>query len=570
MKGRFWGQVLVRGSSINFGGQDHPYPDSVPECGNEEIGRIGLIHDRDGHAHWKTLEPDSPLDSQYTDPTDQQVGHLTPNEEVVHLCQQELPVNPDHYGLFWVMQQNPFSAYRNNENPATARSVMEARRDLQSALPEDVARCEPTDQDSERIISWEEGLSGLYREILLSRFDPFVMADAPFVANRLVMEVSLYDINEDQETALQDTVAFALQNGIPEDELLDLSSELYSTWDNTDQFIYKLATIISLRVARQLHMANLENGGIYQDFNEFAQSIEDAIIDRGIGVHIMTVSDRVRSPTAVAFYSHKSDNLTFKPLDKNVFIPALFGTLLHECYHAYQDLQARPLTILETEEPAYEITAKADFLLSWSLFMEHDSGMEYYIEQRRQLEIFKSQVVGQRNACLGTPASAILFMREIMSERSWWYKAWNTAIRFELMGFYDLQTEGLFHENYAISNYNSVTQRLNSKWFVNIGRDYNLGRLDGTEMTLEEANSRLKELRNGIYINDAGTKDRYEAVLRYLDEAARLTNIFYFANRDLWTEFKGEEVDFMFISDISEALLYQSYDFNGITPQFRP
>jgi len=198
------------------------------------------------------------------------------------------------------------------------------------------------------------------------RIDPDAAAEAERITENIKSELLLGLGLSDRHLGplfdgLKPWVGLAIQNGIAEDDILSVFRDVYCSKSHPQvEFILNdFIVIIGLRLAEILSYKNMSSGGdgISPDFSKFVSTVENEILDGNIRVGPGT-------PDIAAAYSVPSDTIYIESFSRTSLIRML-DDIVHESYHAYQDIQGpAQYTRRDIEQAAWERGRKAAILLS--------------------------------------------------------------------------------------------------------------------------------------------------------------------------------------------------------------
>lgn len=409
--------VTTQPQQPNYGGQDHPY--AFPYCtGFETLRRAAAFPNPNGERTLisTSLDVGTPLPEGYFDPSDVNAGDLKSfigQNGLTGLCQGMLSISPPRYGLFWIMEaQNSFLSTENLQRPAGTNLVTDETTALRNVLPKKFGDCvasqDEIDASQKLIDSFYEKVNSLDDTLI----DSFVALKADLTASNLIRSFDLNDMTEAEERMLQKTAGFALTYGIPEKEFLSIAGDVFSVSVDREEFLDRLMCIISLRIARIKNWEGRATGGISEDFEDYAKTLEEALMDGRVDIRVMNVAEKLQSPMAFAAYNQELNAIIFPHLEKEIPMTIVFMALLHELYHAYQDSKGASMFTIDAERQASAVGYKAAIALGGSSVVDYFSdgeaqSLEPLLDARRR-----------SLRCMGIHAAAISagerFLRDSM------------------------------------------------------------------------------------------------------------------------------------------------------------
>lgn len=553
-----------------MGGIENLYSNSIPLCtGGMEIERVVLIESNqntDVRSVDLGVDPYAVYGLPWRDPRPEEisdVGKYMEDAGAVAFCQLPVTQNPVRYGLFWVMKPDPLSAFDSLSVATDAASQQRINEELMAALPEEFRKCMPSEEDAmQPYLMMEEYNRRLY-ELEMERIPPFVTEQASLMAIHVVNEAGLIDAQEKELKILTDILAQALEHNIPEEEVSRIASELSYRFDDTPGFIYGLITMISLRIGEILHYRNSVNGGIVRDYDLYAKSIEEAIMDGRIDLRVMSAAETIRTP-AGALYNPLFNEIGFPALNGYTSIATMIEPVLHECYHAWQDMKALPMTRGLLELEAHTMGKRAQMLLMGPDTITEDSVlMDLFV--RGQTMQAESQ---KKNAdCIAVSDSSLLLMNELMTETSEWVRAWQMALAAEIAGNQDMNSSFLFRKYHSITNYFMVNQFLmmeslfrayeNSKSM----RDLSPGEKDAFWQSVSVS---IGDYFKTVLMAVPGTFEQGAAALNFLSYSGYAGQLLFFADPDKYMEMSEIQPDRNMIDFIATTLLFMPANCDGI------
>jgi len=334
---------------LNRGGLADPYPEEIPQCGEtQKMWRVLAKLEKIGLMTQKKYDMMAIPEVALPPP-----GWMDPDEELIDnvlaslrhadsagLCQKRISVDPVRYALFFVGKTDKFGRA---EDPANAYNA------------------------AEHFLT-----------------DPFMGAIPPEVLMGVLQRGNLSGLNDAQFTVLENLIGSGLNHGLSGNDLSDAAEKLSALHLDNDRFLYSFLTIISLRMGKLLNDGNSLNGGVSDDFDYFADAVENLIVTDAIKVHEKLSEDKIRYPAqraSYSYYNRKTKEISFKPFDAIELDGFSYGAIVHECYHAYQHLLALRQSRLEGEYEAYVIGDKLGALFR-GLSGEVDPTLDDYVEAR--------------------------------------------------------------------------------------------------------------------------------------------------------------------------------------------
>ena len=283
-----------------------PYPAEIPQCEDTQntqrvimrVLDVGLLSERQLGA--AVLTAPAVMPRGWMDPMDEDVQYLATKLEEADafgLCQKR--ISPNIHALFFV-----------------------GATDI-NGKPEDPAH--------------------VYRTSPHFLTDPVQMPVPADVLIGVLQSAKIGGLTEEQFNVLENIIAFSVNQGLDKEDLFSIAEALSRTNLEGDEFLYSLLTVASLRIARALNYESSATGrgGISEDFNDFTQSIEAAIVNGAIGVHGKIAEDlqgTEATAAAYAYYLADKNEISFEPFKSMQLDGYGFSAIVHECYHGYEDM----------------------------------------------------------------------------------------------------------------------------------------------------------------------------------------------------------------------------------------
>lgn len=312
--------------------------------------------------------------------------------------------------------------------------------------------------------------------------------EAARIVDEMLITATLTRMDEGRRELLEESVAFGLQSGLGEEEILKTADRFSWSAGDEEQFVKGLLTITSLKTAQSLHWKNMSEGGegILDDFDAMVESVSDAIIDGYITFENFDLKER---KSEQARYASDSNKIQFD-LPKSTFnLPELSLALIHECRHAYQDIMKVTMTREKVEEEAYTASARFVFLAG----RVHDDvqfGEIYEMMPADQHDEDKKRLGDLVNSWLGT-----LNQRRVDVRGP--YATWRENT---IMGMYGINTshdEDLFHQWYGVSTF--IDRDLDPFQLITEEWGKAISAIPCTELSEYRDSTKLQKIRNKMH-----------------------------------------------------------------------
>lgn len=541
---------LIFPFKFDVGGQDHPYSDSIPDCDEadtlfraaaatpltpdgEKSGPMLLV------LHEEALI--SPKWLPITDENVDQLGKHLSSINIDSICQKRISDEPERYGVFFVerapMKTDPFEKISDKAGSNDFDSHMALYESIIQATPRALRTCIMPVEDIIHIGRWNEALRELRLMADASAGD-FYIRDilAPALTWELIEDAALVDMNDAQVSTLEAIVSFGIEGGLAEEEIGDIAARLSNTYSDSQKVVYGLFAAVSLRVANKLHLLNEGNGGISDDFADFSESIEKAITDGRVNITVQSARDNFKNPSALAIYRGWVNEIVFPPLDSGASPAAFFESIVHECYHAYQDMKGVEMTALESEEGAYTRGFKAELLLNSARGFDADPLMGVLNSESLEYANALDEWSYKTMECQNIPPEAMEMMREFKSEMAEAQINWRHAVQSNLLSGTDYDEHGFFVEFFRIANYDIVTSIHANRALYSKGYEYDAC-VDskGVEACNSEFLSIVDSYENGYRVFPE-TAEGAEEVRDFLYSQAYAMSAAFYADKQLWAK----------------------------------
>jgi hypothetical protein len=328
---------FLSSEKLDPGGRKQRYSPSIPKC-DASLRRRALVDKKSGQPYSIHRNAIPPQD--FTDPSNTQAKSLPQyfgKFGAVGLCQDK--ITNSRHALFWILE-DPMKYL---DDKVIAGASGDKSQELRKRLPEVMTSCTPVKENEELRLDLEDAVSKLRKEREERGLDAQIrMIKAPQIANQLVLKSGFPYMNDDQRYFLEGAVALGMQFGIDTDDIFQIAKSIFTQAENAEQFIYGVSTIIALRIARELNWINRSKGGLSSDTDAVIESVEKAITNGLISLKILD-----RDNADAGTYEMLQDRISFQPIDKKIVMISMFLVLLHESYHAYQDILAKRQNRLE-------------------------------------------------------------------------------------------------------------------------------------------------------------------------------------------------------------------------------
>jgi len=562
---------MVFPHEFGIGGQDHPYSGSVPACDDSEtlFRAAAAVPAGKEYSMLLPLHEKALISPDWVPITDDNVGEIEKYLSSVGLegiCQKRISEDPERYGIFFVekddagTKSDPYERISDEANSNDIYLQIATYAKTVESMPRALRSCSMPAMDYLRMTVWGESIREL--QLLASELSGgFYIVDAlaPELAYELIEGADLFGIGEPEIDTLKRIVSFGIEGGLCEAEISEIASRLARTYSDSKEVIYGLFAVTSLRIAKGLHS---ESGGISEDFVDFSESVEGAIIDGRIRIRIQSMRDIMRSPSAFAVYLPLQNEIVFPPLDSGASPELYFGTIVHECYHAYQDMNELSATVLEMERAAHSRGTRAEILLKAAGITGSNPISELAAQESTEYADALAELTRSAAKCQGTPDELLELYSDFKTLSMEAYANWEYAVRANLLEGADLDEDGLFEEFYRFANYEVVAGRESSMALLSVGYDYD----QCVDAYGEDfCNSKFlpdPEDYNTDYLVFPATADGARKALEALRYQAHLFASAFYADRELWKEIALiEDLD---RESVMDALLQKKSQYDGI------
>lgn len=502
-------------NKLSQGGSTKPYPSKIPQCKSSGLFLRAVKYPTYEDEPFVSFARDatSYLAPLWEDPS---VGSEEMKEYIRYrkwikaegICQKK--ISNERYGLFWQFKADRYK----RERPINSKIVIDKAKGEEYVLSEDLKRCaaDAVSAEENAHYAFLARSAHVYRRgIEKERED---LAVRQFVADELEPEITNMlpekQVSKKEIMLLREILAFGLENGLSVEEILSDASMLSEKSLSNEELIYALWTTISLRVAQRLHDKNLANGGISKDFHLFAETTIAAVLD-------MRIKSRERSPkdymkiSSFAFYDTRKNEIVYPYYDPDTTFASMFEAIIHECYHAYEDMTKQNPTLLETERRAYRRGRKAMILLNRELY--EDKGNEARLSYIDNLTIlageYDNYLTEKRFRCHGHPKWRYDFEKRLNREDAEANSKWHEAIVDEALGRSKTVPDvDYFYKAARVREYVSITDRFAKSNFLSIGQYYERGEIDEEKI---DPNEMVKDLERRLAAFKSIPKDKKDA-----------------------------------------------------------
>jgi len=560
------GPITAHPVQLDFKGREAPYSEKVPFCKEGQRLRRAILVQKPNESNYKaiSIHPNRhPSDLgviRWADPLDEEVSlfeKFLEQAKAIGLCQFPLPQNPSRFGLFWVMSVDPLRGLDKIAMKADAESQMDVFKKIQKAIPEQLQRCMPPEAQQKYMMQWTSQLDERQREIERMKTDPLVLKAASVIADQTISKAGLADVTEDHHVFLETVIAFGLDHGLLKEDVFEIAGRLGKISSSSEQFLYGFMTIVSLRVASLMK-------DISPNVDDFTREVESAILDDRVGIRIMNVGDAVKHAGAGAAYNSMSNVIVFPSVGKNTSMSSLFGSTIHECYHVYQDILAKPLSKFDSEFPAYERQSKADVLLNVRALYPDQMRKEYAEELQEYMKL-QGEMGREAAKCLGKPDAKIARQEKDQTEISRLHGEWLHALTMEMQGLAVGLSKPIFREYFKLLNGSKLYEQAISRNLVTSGEIVEIYKNETPEATKGRSaleRMRMDFLRTEMHKATPGTSVRGLIAFQFLEKIAHMVSVAFFLDQDWFMEL--ETIYFNEGDAINEALLDAPALYNGI------
>jgi len=563
--------------AFDIGGQDHPYPDSVPACDEADtLYRAAFAFPANRkNSELPVLLPlheDALISPEWVPITDEDVDEFDDYlaiSDMKAICQKKISDDPERHGIFLVekdpadMGFDPFERISDEVQSNDIDSQIAIYRETIEAMPRELRKCASSASDLIHMIEWGEDIREMRSAADDIQGDPYVRdVLSPRLALRLIEDADLFDVGRDEIFTLENIVSFAIEGGLGEEELGDIAVRLSGVYSNTQKTIYGLFAIASLRIAKALHLLHEERGGISDDFVEFTDSIERAIADGRISVRVQSIRDNMRTPNALAFYQNDTNAIVFPQIISGTSPSAYFESIVHECYHAFQDMNHRITTTLGLEEEAYTRATRAALLMD-SVRDFHTNPL-IQIAESENIEfadmLFESSL--RTMECHGVPREIIERTRDFKAVSNEAQMNWRHAVESNLLLGTVYDEAALFADFYRLANYETILSNYGNQSMLSLGYEYDsCVDFAGAKACNERFLSAFESHEPGYRVFPETAEGASEARDFLFSESYIMASVFY-ADRQLWGEMNFDEP--FDRESAMDALLMSAKQFDGI------
>lgn len=329
-------------------GHDQPY--EVPFCADSQfIVRTTLTPINAQNSYFFDIHhmmqplPQSEVDFPQDENSITFIKGRLPEFKAAELCQREVSDIPKTYALFMAFNRNPDDlnkcfAEENNQDSLGSQDFL--------------GSIELNDADMDNLI--------------ITKGDPSANLKAYEMASNVEFFENL-TLTTHYRKRLEIIFISGLKNSISESELMKITHASTENTSCEEEFIYTLATLTSLLVAKKFDKQNIAEGGsgISSQFEEIASTAEEAILRGDVRIEVdEPYFDS--TPTASAAYDIETNTILYQPIEYYAGVLVshgfFFEDAIHECVHLYQDTKIGAMTPIEEEAQAYKIDSKASLL----------------------------------------------------------------------------------------------------------------------------------------------------------------------------------------------------------------
>lgn len=356
------------------------------------------------------------------------------------------------------------------------------------------------------------------------KIDPKIRFEtAPFILDEIIIDAALPSLNDIERNLLENIIAYGLQNGLDEKDFYSAGKRLSWSAGNKGQFLNNLFAVSSLFIAQRLNWENIARGGngVFEDFDSMVEAVSESIFDNYIGFRD---AEKVNSHATYNI----DDNLITTPIYKNYYRVKM-GTLLHECQHAYQDIQMRNLTELESESESYEIEFGALFLMGGARLVDF-----LEIEEIENYEDGHSWIENR-------------YIAETINEAD---NDWYEKTIMKMLGMADVTSDDTFKTWYGLTLFQEEDLNVSKEADLMISDDFYCADNVNAQLNagdfIEKINSRLDQSRDEMYlacetspVTDECLNNLDNYMVIFHSSSHFLLDLSHFVGEDGWNDLYG-------------------------------
>ncbi|MFA4972048.1 MAG: hypothetical protein WC683_05500 [bacterium] len=556
---------------LSRGGRNQPYPDSVPKCTvGQTLARIISKPDRETDTHaptwshamsfmapgWKEIEDDE---------VEELLKHHDDPSGVGMICQKRISNSPERYGLFWFLNYDPLGELEAKPLRGGLEGLLMAEKHIRKILPEAMERCQPTADEIKTMYGMSESAAKILDEHIKAGWDPILKEKvAPAVVDEIVKMHDIGRMKLSQKKILEDIVSFGIQHGVDEEDILGMATDLTERDTGLETLVYGIATIVSLRVAKSFNTSPLGEGLISGDLEPFVDAVEAAIRNGRISIRTKSERDVPMSNLVYAYYNSDDNEITFPPLNGNFNTTAIFGTIVHECYHAYQDMNHDNRPLVEIERAAHERDIKATNLLLNAGAIMSESDILTLSDYQQTGTAYALAVQANTLRCMGVPEKVVEKTKTTYSDANNFYMDYQGEVMLEMLGLQDGTSINSFYSFFSLQNYLTVEKNIMDASMIKHGKHYETMKTMGiSKEEMADAREDIEYAR--VDMDDGYFEPTYAGSVeasKYLNLSSDLAAYTYYWDRDTWGKIMEERAE-MFDS-IAEVLMYAYPQLGGI------
>lgn len=471
------------------------------------------------------------------------------------VCQKRIDNGGDGYGLFLAMSEPVLGEFERMDQSRDLGATMSNRDAMLAMMPADYSQCLPSRANFEMDIGMQQEVFDIQKRCEKDAVLDGKYMDAMALAEDMFRAAGMNPY-EDQFEATVENIAFAMSHGMTGEYIRSFFESCYEVYDAAPETLSAFEACICLIVAMNLDMGNSAIGGISKDAKHFLPAIIFSILSGELRVETKRESDAVMYPLAYAYYDPSANVMRFPPQGTQIPISAKMMAIVHEGYHAYQDMRREKLRNREAELQAYAIGVRTVALLSSEIEDPLSDDCIKAMRMGRDYKKFQCEQYAANLDCLEFPDDVVRSQYDDCTAANESIDAWTKIVSLGAVDPERVADPGLFRdylETFNFMMFNSMALFMNMML-----QD---GKVQYSQSFVDSGS--IQEGYYGAFRNmPFGTPDSGAATSAYLNQFWNVAATAYLTDRAAWQDMIRDFFSRKF--DLRSALSASSYVFDGI------